>query len=103
VGSVSLQDNGTRACRLQKVHRSCAGLSRPIRQWELRDMNGPLLLANDNWKESQQTEISGTGIPPTDDSESAMLAALNGGNYTAIVRGKDGTVGIGLVEAYRLP
>lgn len=69
---------------------------------ELRDMNGALLLANDNWKENQQTEITATGIPPTDDRESAILAVLNGGNYTAIVRGKNSTVGIGLVEAYRL-
>jgi hypothetical protein len=70
---------------------------------ELRDVNGTLLTANDNWKESQQTAINDTGIAPTDDRESAILQLLGAGNYTAIVRGKNDTVGIGLVEAYRLP
>ena len=69
---------------------------------ELRDINGALLMANDNWKDNQQADISKTGIAPTDDRESAILKLLSGGNYTAIVRGKNGTVGIGLVEAYRL-
>ena len=69
---------------------------------ELRDINGALLMANDNWKDNQQAEINGTGIAPTDDHESAILQLLSGGDYTVIVRGKDGTVGIGLVEAYRL-
>jgi hypothetical protein len=69
---------------------------------ELRDVNGALLMANDNWKENQQTEITGTGIAPTDDRESAILKVLPAGHYTAIVRGKNGTVGVGLVEAYRL-
>jgi hypothetical protein len=64
--------------------------------------NGGLLMANDNWKETQESEIKGTGIPPTDDRESAILKVLAGGNYTAIVRGKNGSVGVGLVEAYRL-
>ena len=69
---------------------------------ELRNVNGELLMANDNWKESQQAEISATGIAPADDRESAILRSLPGGHYTAIVRGKDNTVGVGLVEAYRL-
>ena len=69
---------------------------------ELRDVNGALIMANDNWKENQQTEINGTGIAPTDDRESAILKALPGGHYTAIVRGKNGAVGVGLIEAYRL-
>jgi hypothetical protein len=70
---------------------------------ELRDINGTLLMANDNWKESQEPAISGTGIAPTDDRESAILQSLPGGNYTAIVRGKNNSVGVGLVEAYRIP
>jgi hypothetical protein len=69
---------------------------------ELRDINGALLMANDDWKENQEADISGTGIAPTDERESAILRLLPGGNYTAIVRGKDNSVGIGLVEAYRL-
>jgi hypothetical protein len=69
---------------------------------ELRDINGALLMANDNWKDNQQTGINGSGIAPTDERESAILKLLTGGNYTAIVRGKDNSVGVAVVEAYRL-
>jgi hypothetical protein len=83
---------------------SAYGVPNPLQDptLELRDVNGVLLMANDDWKENQQTDINATGIAPTDDRESAILKLLTGGNYTAIVRGKNGTVGVGLVEAYRL-
>jgi plastocyanin len=68
----------------------------------LHDGNGALLKSNDNWKESQQTEIQATGIPPQNDLESAITATLPPGAFTAIVAGKDGAVGVGLVEVYRL-
>lgn len=68
---------------------------------ELRDINGALLMANDDWQESQQSEISATGLAPNDHRESAILKSLPGGYYTAIVRGKNGT-GIGVVEAFHL-
>ena len=75
---------------------------------ELRDGSGTLVDSNDNWKtrpdgSSQQAEIEATGIPPTNDLESALLQTLPAGNYTAIVRGMNGTTGVGLVEAYNLP
>ncbi|HVF71591.1 MAG TPA: hypothetical protein VM940_08280 [Chthoniobacterales bacterium] len=68
---------------------------------ELRDINGALVMANDDWKESQQVDINATGIAPSDDRESAILKSLPGGNYTAIVRGTNNSTGIGLVEVYR--
>jgi len=67
---------------------------------ELRDGNGDLLLANDNWKDQQQTAIEQTGIPPADSSESAILAELAPGAYTAIVAGKAGANGVALIEVY---
>jgi hypothetical protein len=70
---------------------------------ELRGANGDLLEANDDWKSDYEANIATTGIPPTDERESAIVAGLFPGNYTAIVRGKDGATGIGLVEAYHLP
>jgi hypothetical protein len=70
---------------------------------ELRDSNGLLLQSNDNWKDSQQAAIEATGIPPQDDLESAILATLLPGSYTAIAAGKDGSVGVGLIEVYNLP
>ncbi len=68
---------------------------------ELHDPTG-LLGTNDNWRDSQENEIIGTGIPPTDDHESAILAYLSPGNYTAVVLGKDGSTGIAVVEVYDL-
>jgi hypothetical protein len=69
---------------------------------ELRDSNGALLMRNDNWKQNQQTEIEATGIPPTVDTESALLMTLGSGNYTALVSGKDDTTGVALIEVYNL-
>jgi hypothetical protein len=69
---------------------------------ELRDSNGALLLANDNWKDQQRTAIEQTGIPPAEDSESAILADLPPGAYTAVVASKDGASGTALVEIYNL-
>lgn len=69
---------------------------------ELYDSNGVLLAANDNWKDTQQTEIEATGIPPTNDAEAAIVRTFAPGGYTAIVRGKNDTTGVGLVEAYNL-
>lgn len=70
---------------------------------ELRDNNGILLAANDNWKEFQQAELQSTGLAPSEDAESAILTRLGPGAYTAILRGKNGSSGVGLVELYRVP
>ena len=71
---------------------------------ELHDGNGVLIQDNDNWKDSQQTEIEATGLQPTNDLESAVLATpLAPGAYTAIVSGNGGGTGVALVEVYRLP
>lgn len=69
---------------------------------ELHDGNGALLASNDNWRSDQETEIMATGIPPTNDAESAIVQNLSLGNYTAIVRGVNATTGVALVEAYGL-
>lgn len=69
---------------------------------ELHDVNGALLAANDNWRDSQQAEIQATGIAPTNDAESAIVAHLTPGAYTAILRGQGGTTGVAVVELYTL-
>lgn len=68
------------------------------------ELHGPsgFITSNDNWKDSQQGEIESSGIPPSDDRESAIVQSLSPGNYTAILRGKNGETGIGLVEVYDL-
>jgi hypothetical protein len=42
--------------------------------------------------------IRASGHAPGDPSESAIIATLPPGNYTAIVRGVNNTTGVGLVE-----
>ncbi len=69
---------------------------------ELFDGNGATIAMNDNWRDTQESEITATGLMPTDDAESAILQTLAAGGYTAIVRGVADTTGVGLVEVYRL-
>jgi hypothetical protein len=78
---------------------------------ELRDANGTLIASNDNWQTTiiggiiisdQVQAIQNTGLAPGDSRESAIIADLPPGRYTAIVRGVNNTVGVALVEAYDL-
>jgi len=67
-----------------------------------------LLVSNDNWKirdsdgSSQQAEVEATTVPPSNALESAIVATLAPGAYTAVLRGKGNTSGIAVVEAYDL-
>jgi len=76
---------------------------------ELHDANGAMIATNDNWKvddqthQSQQAAITATGKAPPHDSESAILRTLAPGNYTAILKGKNNTTGIALLEVYNVP
>jgi hypothetical protein len=76
---------------------------------ELHDATGALIASNDNWMTTviggiitidQVDWIRSSGHAPTDPRESAIIAILPPGNYTAIVRGVNNTVGVGLVEVY---
>jgi hypothetical protein len=68
---------------------------------ELRNRNGDLLASNDDWQSHQKAEIEAAGLQPGDSRESAIvLTNFEPGPYTAIVRGKNGTTGVGLVELF---
>jgi hypothetical protein len=67
---------------------------------ELHDGSGSLIMTNDNWKDTQQAEITATQLAPPADAESAILATLQPGSYTAIQRGAGGGTGVGLIEVY---
>jgi autotransporter-associated beta strand protein len=69
---------------------------------ELHDGDGAIIAFNDDWRDTDEAAIEATGIPPSDDKESAILAMLAPGNYTAIVRGQNDTTGVALVEVYDL-
>lgn len=59
-------------------------------------------VTNNNWRDTQENEIQATGIPPTADLESAIVATLAPGTYTAIVSGNGNSSGVALVEVYDL-
>jgi hypothetical protein len=78
---------------------------------ELYNGAGTLIASNNNWvttiiggiiTANQVTEIRASGHAPTNAFESAIIAELPAGNYTAIVRGVNNTTGVGLVEVYDL-
>jgi acid phosphatase len=69
---------------------------------ELHDGNGAVIATNDDWQQSQRAEIQMSGLAPSDDREAAIIGNFAPGNYTVILRGKNETTGIGLVEAYKL-
>ncbi len=69
------------------------------------DANG-LIATNDNWRTTQQAEISASGLAPTNDNEAAVIlnlaGAANTSGYTAVLSGANGGSGVGLVEVYDL-
>ena len=78
---------------------------------ELHNATGALIASNDNWvttiiggiiTANQFRDIQASGYAPSDGRESAIIADLPPGNYTAIVRGVNNTVGVALVEVYDL-
>ena len=83
---------------------STAGVGAALRDptLELHDATGVVIAANDNWRDSQAAEITSTGLAPRDARESAIVATLQPGTYTAVLRGANDTTGVALVELYDL-
>jgi hypothetical protein len=71
----------------------------PVLELHLADGS---VIANDDWKSAQQSEIEATGLAPANDKESAIIATLPPGPHTAIVRGTNQSTGTAVVEAYDL-
>ncbi len=69
---------------------------------DIHDANGALIGANDNWRSSQETELTASGLAPGNDLDAALIATLPLGDYTAVVRGAGGATGVALVEAFAL-
>jgi hypothetical protein len=85
---------------------SQAGLSNVLGDptLELHDGNGSLLISNDNWMDDpvSAAQLTASGLAPQAPAESAIFTSLLPGAYTAILAGKNGSTGIGLVEIYSL-
>ena len=83
-----------------------AGVSNPLPNpaLELRDGNGVLLTANNDWQDDpvQATKLAAGGLAPSDNLEAAIATTLPPGPYTALLTGENNTVGVGVVEIYDL-
>jgi hypothetical protein len=69
---------------------------------QVRDQNGAIVQENDDWQTTQKQELESTGLQPSDPKEAAVVATIPPGQYTAQVRGKPETTGIGVVQVYFL-
>ena len=71
---------------------------------ELHGPGGFVTITNDNWRDdsAQEAAILATGIPPGNNLESAIDTTLNPGAYTVVLRGKNNTAGVALIEIYDL-
>ena len=105
IGGFILQGSGTADVLVRAIGPSLAdrGVANVLEDptLELVDSNGTSI-SNDNWRSDQEAEIEATTIPPSKDREAAIRASLPSGLYTAIVRGKGNTTGVGMVEIYHL-
>ena len=80
------------------------GISGPLADpvVQLNRADGSLIMANDNWKNTQQAAIQMAGLAPSNDKEAALIVTLTAGNYSAILSGKNGGTGVALAEVYDL-
>jgi hypothetical protein len=69
---------------------------------QLRDQNGVIVRENDDWMTTQKAELENTGLQPNNPKEAALIATIPPGQYTAQVRGKPETTGIGVVQVFFL-
>jgi hypothetical protein len=67
---------------------------------EIHNSAGTLIASNDDWQETQEDQITATGLAPTNSNESAIYSTLPARSYTAVVRGANNTTGTTLVQVY---
>ena len=99
-------DNPIMVFRAMGPSLASSGIANPLLDptLELHDNNGGLIAFDDDWKIPQIQAVQAVNLAPPDTRESAIVSAfLSPGNYTAVVRGKNNTTGVALVETYRLP
>ena len=105
IGGFIITGTTPKTVLIRGIGPSLGGTGLTVLPDPLLELNGPdgfVTLTNDNWRSTQEAAIQATGIPPTNDLESAILATLAPGSYTAILQGSGGGIGIGLVEIYDL-
>ena len=104
IGGFIITGNASKKVIVRGIGPSMTGvgsvLANPV--LALHGSDGSLITSNDNWKDNQQTQIEDSTLAPKHDSEGAIIATLAPGSYTAIVSGRDGSSGVGMVEMYDL-
>ena len=83
---------------------SAADVAEPLRNPALavRDRNGEVVAVNDDWRESQASEIEASALAPASDAEAASILSVGPGAYTTVLQDNGGTSGVGVLEVYRL-
>lgn len=103
IGGIIVVGDVSKRVIIRGLGPSLSGVSGVLADPTLELYSGATLLAsNDNWKDTQASVIAGTGIAPAKDAEAAIVHTLAPGAYTAVMRGKNGTTGVGLLDAYDL-
>jgi hypothetical protein len=106
IGGFIISGTAPKHVLLRAIGPSITGLSGVLADpvLELHGPGGFATVNNDNWRDDpvQEAAILATGLAPTNNLESAIDATLNPGAYSAVVRGKNNTSGVGLIEVYDL-
>src|SRR2546430_1480702 len=115
IGGFIVEGTGTKRVIIRAIGPDLGqfGVPDPLQDptLELHDGTGNLIASNDNWQttiiggiftQRQIQDLMNSGLDPGDPRESAIIGDLPAGNYTAIVRGVNGTIGVALVEVYDL-
>lgn len=104
IGGTIVLGSGTTTVLFRAIGPSLGGVANALQDptLELHDAQGAIIATNDNWQDSQADDVRATTIPPSDPREAAIVRQLSPGAYTAVVRGKNDTTGVALVEAYQL-
>jgi hypothetical protein len=102
IGGFIITGSDPKKVIIRGIGPSLNGVGAVLQNPTLELHQGSVTIAfNDDWKEHQSV-VEATTIPPTNDFESAIVATLNPGAYTAILADKDNGTGIGIVEVYDL-
>jgi photosystem II stability/assembly factor-like uncharacterized protein len=114
IGGFILSGPGNKTVILRAIGPSLSGIipgAMADPTLELRNAAGNIIGTNDNWKVTnvggvitgnQFFAIKSSGVAPANDNESAIVASLPPGNYTAVLRGANNSTGIAVIEGYDL-
>jgi hypothetical protein len=104
IGGIIIGGSTNKRVIVRGIGPSLAGaVPTPLADPTLEVFQGSTKVAsNDNWKSTQEADITATGLAPTSDAESAVIVTLAPGAYTMVLRGVNNATGNGRVEVYDL-